>query len=59
MIRIYEVKTETSDGLAYGSYRVAAKTFESAVAKVTKKEIQPFDTGERIAAVHVLASEGR
>jgi len=63
MIRIYEVETETEDGRPYSSYRVAARTFEQAVAKVQKTQIDPYkvDDGryaERIAAVHVLASEG-
>lgn len=61
MTRIYEVKTEYRDGKQAYTYRVAAKQFTEAVAKVQKKEIDPFLSEsyvERISECRILASEG-
>ena len=59
MIRIYEVHTETKKAEKYSSYKVAAKNFKEAVAKVTKEELTPtVQGGERISEVIILASEG-
>ena len=59
MIRIYEVRTGTKTAERYSSYRVAAKDINGAMAKVTKKEIEPFDVGEYISEVLLLASESK
>ena len=61
MIRIYEVRTETDETPRYSTYKVAAKNFKEAVAKVTKTQIgayQHLKIGERISEVIILASEG-
>lgn len=60
MIRIYSVRTESNEGAPYSTYKIAAKTFAEAVAKVQKKEIDAYDhldLGERISEVLILASE--
>jgi hypothetical protein len=59
MNRIYEVRTETDEAPRFSSYKVAAKSFKEAVAKVTKVQISPYQhmNGERISEVIILASE--
>jgi len=62
MLRIYEVKTECADCKSYNTYRVAASTFETAVAKVQKNidkyQKQNYENyTERISEVRILASE--
>jgi hypothetical protein len=57
MIKIYEVRTGSKVG--NNSYRVAAKDVQAAMDKVTKNEIEPFDVGEYISEVLLLASESK
>ena len=59
MIRIFKVSTELVDGTRYSHYNVAAKNFKEAVKKVTDKEITPYNVGEQISEVQILASEGK
>ena len=59
MIRIYEVRTGSKYSERYNSYKVAAKNVLEAMAKVTKNEIEPFDVGEYISEVLLLASESK